>query len=65
MYTSVLGISLCYVIDSFTLFNLMMFVVLTIDLLMKLNYEEKILSVRFSEYNDYKKRTKRIIPYIF
>jgi protein-S-isoprenylcysteine O-methyltransferase Ste14 len=65
MYTSVLGISFCYIIDSFTLYNLMMFVVLAIDLLMKLNYEEKILSVRFIGYSDYMKRTKRLIPYIF
>ena len=40
MYTSVLGLALCYVIDSFTTFNLMMFIVLSIDLMMKLNYEE-------------------------
>jgi len=65
MYTSVLGISLCYVIDSFTMYKMMMFVVLAIDLLMKLNYEEKILGLRFSEYDDYRKRTKRLIPFIF
>lgn len=65
MYTSVLGIALCYVIDSFTIFNLMMFVVLLIDLLMKLHYEEKILAIRFGQYNVYKKKTKRIIPFIF
>jgi protein-S-isoprenylcysteine O-methyltransferase Ste14 len=65
MYTSVLGLSLCYIIDSFTMYKMMVFFVLAIDMLMKLNYEEKILSVRFREYNDYKKRTKRIIPYIF
>lgn len=65
MYTSVLGISLCYIIDSFTLYKMMVFVVLVIDLLMKLNYEEKILSVRFIEYSDYMKRTKRLIPFIF
>ncbi|MCX6156633.1 MAG: isoprenylcysteine carboxylmethyltransferase family protein [Ignavibacteriae bacterium] len=65
MYTSVLGLTLMYVIDSFTVFNLMMFVILLIDLLMKLNYEEKLLGKRFPEYSEYKKRTKRIIPYIF
>lgn len=65
MYTSVLGIAFCYVIDSYTIFNLMMFVVLLIDLLMKLNYEEKLIEKRFGEYVEYKKRTKRIIPYVF
>ncbi len=65
MYTSVLGITGIYVIDSYTLFNLMMYVILIIDLLMKLNYEEKLLLKRFPEYEDYRKRTKRIIPYLF
>jgi len=64
MYTSVLGLALCYVIDSFTIFNLIMFIVLSIDLIMKLNYEEKMLEKRFAEYSEYKKMTKRIIPYV-
>jgi protein-S-isoprenylcysteine O-methyltransferase Ste14 len=65
MYTSVLGIALCYIIDTFTLFNLIMFIVLLIDLLMKLNYEEKLIVKRFGEYAEYRKITKRIIPFIF
>jgi len=65
MYTSVLGITLCYVVETFSVFNLMMLVVLLIDLLMKLNYEEKMLAKSYREYGNYKKRTKRIIPYIF
>lgn len=65
MYTSVLGLTLIYVIDSFTLFNMVMYAVLMIDLLMKLNYEEKLLAKKFPEYSEYKKRTKRIIPFIF
>jgi len=65
MYTSVLGISLCYVIDNFSPFKLVMFAVLSLDLLLKLNYEEKILFKRFVEYNNYTKKTKRIIPFIF
>lgn len=65
MYTSVLGFTLMYVIDSFNIFNLMMFVILLIDLLMKLNYEEKLLIKQFPEYSEYRKRTKRIIPFIY
>lgn len=65
MYTSVLGFTGIYVYDSYTLFNLMMFLILLIDLLMKLNYEEKLLVKRFPEYNEYRKRTKMILPYIF
>ena len=65
MYTSVLGFTGIYVFDSFTLFNLMMYIILFIDLLMKLNYEEKLLIKRFPEYSEYRKHTKRIIPFIF
>jgi protein-S-isoprenylcysteine O-methyltransferase Ste14 len=65
MYTSVLGFTLMYVIDSFSVFNLIMFVILVVDLLMKLNYEEKLLMKKFPEYSEYRKRTKRIIPFIF
>ena len=65
MYTSVLGISLCYLIQDYSIFKLMIYVILTVNFIMKLNYEEKILSKRFSEYNEYKKRTKMLIPYLF
>ncbi len=64
MYTSVLGITLCYIIASCSIFNLIMFLVLVIVLIMKLNYEEKLLEKRFGEYADYKIRTKKIIPFI-
>lgn len=65
MYTSVLGISLFYVIDNYTIFNTMVFLILFIDLVMKLNYEEKLLEKRFKEYAEYKRDTKRIIPFLY
>lgn len=65
MYTSVLGLSLCYLIQEFSLFKLMIYSILTVNFVLKLNYEEKVLSIKFSDYNNYKKKTKMIIPYLF
>ena len=41
------------------------FLVLIADLLLKLNYEEKLLSNHFKDYSEYKKKTARIIPFLY
>jgi len=38
---------------------------LLIDLHFKFFYEEKLLLKKYPEYIDYKKKTKRIIPFIY
>lgn len=65
MYTSVIGIAASIVANDFSLYRLMIFLILLITLLLKLDYEEKILEKRFPEYKEYRKRTKRLIPFIF
>ncbi len=39
--------------------------VFTVNLVMKLLFEEKLLSVRFKRYDIYSKYTSRLIPWIF
>jgi len=34
-------------------------------LLIRMNYEEKVLTAEFPEYTKYKRKTKRLIPYVF
>lgn len=65
MYTSVLGISLCYLIQNFSLFTFIIYAILTFNFILKSKYEEKILSIKFTDYTEYKKKTKMIIPYLF
>ncbi len=65
MYTSVLGITASTITNDFSLYRLMLYSILLITLLIKLDYEEKILEGKFPEYKDYKKRTKRLVPYLF
>ena len=65
MYLSVLGITICFIINDFSLFEIAIYVILLINFIMKLEYEEKILLAKFPEYSDYVKYTKRLIPYIY
>jgi protein-S-isoprenylcysteine O-methyltransferase Ste14 len=65
MYTSVL-LGICgLLIDDFTLFRLGLSLALTIVLIFKLNWEEKLLSEKFDTYSQYMKLSKRLIPYIY
>jgi protein-S-isoprenylcysteine O-methyltransferase Ste14 len=65
MYTSLLGLGAAWIINDFSVFRFVIFIILLIDLLFKMYYEEKFLSERFPEYPEYKKHTKNIIPFIF
>ncbi len=38
---------------------------LVADLLLKLRYEEQLLAARFPDYEAYRRRTKRIIPFLY
>ncbi len=65
MYTSVLLITLAWVLNYFTIFRFTVWIALVIDLWLKLRYEEKLLAIRYKEYQDYRKETKKLIPFIF
>lgn len=45
--------------------NGLVFGILLVDLWLKLRHEERLLIERFPEYQDYQKRTERIIPFIY
>lgn len=65
MYASVLLVTLMLVVNHLTLLRIGFWLVLLIDLHFKFFYEEKLLLKKYSEYMDYKKKTKRIIPFIY
>lgn len=48
----------------FSWLKIFLFIALIIVLTIKLLWEEKMLSEKFSDYSIYKNQTKRIIPYI-
>jgi protein-S-isoprenylcysteine O-methyltransferase Ste14 len=65
MYLAVLMLFLSLVLEKFSLFRLFIYVILLADLLLKIEYEEKLLISKYSAYNDYKSVTKKLIPYIY
>lgn len=65
MYTAVLLVCFGLLLTNITLFSSALFALLTIDLIVKLFYEERLLGAYFHNYEAYKKNTFRIIPYVF
>lgn len=65
MYTAVLLGALALVLNAPSLLRWVLFVVLVVDLLIKLHYEEGMLAAQYPEYGAFMARTKRLIPYVY
>jgi protein-S-isoprenylcysteine O-methyltransferase Ste14 len=65
MYTAALILTLVWAVDDFSFFRLTIWLVLLINLILKLLFEEELLVIRFPEYKTYMRSTKRLIPFIF
>ncbi len=64
MYSSILVVTLMLLLDLFSIYRLFIWLALLIDLILKLEYEEELLTERFSGYFSYKLRTKRLVPFV-
>jgi protein-S-isoprenylcysteine O-methyltransferase Ste14 len=65
MYTSVLLTLLALVAGDYSQGRLITWLLLVADLIVKLEYEEKLLMLRFPAYRYYRQKTKRLIPFLF
>jgi len=65
MYSSVISITLLWVVFDFDYIRLLLWTLLLVVILLKINYEEKILKKHFPDYKEYSKTTKKIIPFIY
>lgn len=65
MYLATLGVTLCWILPDFNPLLFIIWVVLLIDLLIKLHYEENILKQKFIFYQQYSEQTKKLIPFIY
>jgi protein-S-isoprenylcysteine O-methyltransferase Ste14 len=65
MYLAVLLSTFGLLLSDLTLLRIAMYLCLLIDILIKMEYEEKRLREAFSEYQDYVSRSKKLIPYIY
>jgi len=65
MYSAVLLAFLPFVIDKPSAFLTVIYMVLLITLVVKLNYEETLLRIHFKDYDVYMLKTWRLIPFIY
>jgi len=65
MYTSILIATGVLVMDSFTLVRLAYWIILLVDLLLKISHEEKLLKRFLEGYTAYMGRSARIIPFLY
>ena len=65
MYTAILLGCAGLLISKFSWIRLVMAVTLAMVLIVKLIWEERMLSQKFDGYKEYMKHTKRLLPFIF
>lgn len=65
MYSSLLLFGLGLVMGTPSLLRWLIWLALLVNLVVKLNYEERLLAQRFPEYPAYQQRTWRIVPLIY
>lgn len=65
MYTGLLLFGLALVLAAPNPLRIAFWLVLLVDLVLKLRYEERLLAAKFLEYAGYRERTKKLIPFIY
>ena len=65
MYFGALLTFIGLLITRITLIRLMAYFFLAVDLILKLSFEENLLEKYFKNYKSYKKKTFRLIPFIY
>lgn len=65
MYTAVLLLLLAFLLNDYSPIRLMVLLIVFVDLIVKMNVEEKILVAHYVGYQAYRKKTKRIVPFVY
>ena len=65
MYLGLILISLALILDYLTFLRIFLFDLLVLNQYLKLTYEEQLLKKHFKDYKEYKKVTKKLIPFIY
>jgi protein-S-isoprenylcysteine O-methyltransferase Ste14 len=65
MYLAVLVVTFVWVLNKINLITVILWHILFLDLIIKIKYEERMLIKHFSEYKDYKKKAKALVPFIW
>lgn len=65
MYSALLLTTLALLLTHFSLLRLGLWLVLLLDLLIKLRYEERLLAAHYLGYATYQQQTKRLLPLVY
>lgn len=65
MYASLILIGIALVADTFSWLRLAILALLIVDLVVKLSYEERLLTSHYPTYVAYTQGTKRLIPFVY
>jgi protein-S-isoprenylcysteine O-methyltransferase Ste14 len=65
MYLALILLSFSLLLEKFTILRLFICLVLLINLLIKIGYEEKILASNYPGYKQYQQGTKKLFPFIY
>jgi protein-S-isoprenylcysteine O-methyltransferase Ste14 len=65
MYLALIVTTLPLVIEQFTITRILIWLILLIGLIMKLNYEEGLLLNRLEGYQDYRAQSWKLIPFLY
>jgi protein-S-isoprenylcysteine O-methyltransferase Ste14 len=64
MYSAVFLTIWPLILDQYSLLRLTLGLILTVDLIVKMLYEESLLQKHFAGYEAYMKETRRLIPFV-
>jgi protein-S-isoprenylcysteine O-methyltransferase Ste14 len=65
MYLSVIVMMFGVMLATLSLYGVLLYILLLIVMSVKLTYEESLWCHHTKEYEEYKKKTKRLIPFLF
>jgi protein-S-isoprenylcysteine O-methyltransferase Ste14 len=65
MYTAALLLTGAWLAMDFTWWRLLIYLLLALNLIVKLHYEERLLSAHYPGYADYRKTTRKLIPFLY
>ena len=65
MYTAVLMLLLALLLNHFSAFRAIVFLIVFINLIIKMNVEEKLLVNHYTDYKEYMTKTKLIVPFLY
>jgi len=65
MYVALLLVGLGWLADAFSIVRLALFLTLLINLVVKLRYEEQLLTVQMDGYTAYQSGTWRLVPWVY